>query len=338
MLKNIFYAGLAAGPVHRWLRNRMLANRIVVLMYHELAEDRVDIEAWAVVRKSDFCRQVEFLQRYFTVVGLGEAMRRSANWEIGDRPLAVITFDDGDKGNADILLPTAEKLGSPVTVFVATGHVVSQRGYWFDRVVNAAQADQPVTLDLRRYRLGVYKFNRTHGAANWAKIQRLLVDLKTLDPVVREEAVSELLGMMPEADRHHDRRIAPMTVTDVQALAASPLVTIGAHSHCHNILTQIPEAAVDESLRTSKMLLEQWTGQPVTDLAYPNGDCNDMVVRRAAAAGFRSGFTTVRRAWARGDSVYRIPRIGIGRYDSLDQFKAKLVNVHQGFASAVAGA
>lgn len=338
MLKTLFYSGLAAEPVNGWLRRRMLNNRIVVLMYHELADDDKDIEAWMTVRKSDFCRQVEFLQRHFTVVGLGEVMRRSAGWDVGDRPLAVITFDDGDKGNADVLLPLTEKLGCPVTVFVATGHIVEQHGYWFERVVNAVQVNTPVTIDLRPHRLATYQVNRTRGPANWSEIQRLLTDLKTLDPAAREDAVSSVLAAIPAVNQRQGCSILPMTVADVRALAASPLVTIGAHSHCHNILSQIPEAAVSESLRTSKVLLEEWTGQAVTDLAYPNGDSNDVVARCAAETGFRSGFTTERRAWAQTDSVYRIPRIGIGRYDSLDQFKAKLVNGPQGFKSAVARA
>lgn len=338
MLKQLYYSGLAAEPVNGWLRRRVLSQRIVVLMYHELADDDMDIEAWMTVRKSDFCRQVEFLQRHFSVVGLGEAMRRSTGWDVGDRPLAVITFDDGDKGNADVLLPLTEKLGCPVTVFVATGHIVEQRGYWFERVVNAVQVDNLVTIDLRPHRLGIYEINRTRGSANWSQIQRLLTDLKTLDPSTREEVVSSMLAAIPPVDQRKGRGILPMSVADVRALAASPFVTIGAHSHCHNILTQIPEAAVTESLRTSKTLLEEWTGQAVTDLAYPNGSSNDVVARCAAETGFRSGFTTERRAWARGDSLYRIPRIGIGRYDSLDQFKSKLVNGHQGLVSAVAGA
>jgi peptidoglycan/xylan/chitin deacetylase (PgdA/CDA1 family) len=332
----LYYSGLAAEPVNGWLRRRVLSNRIVVLMYHELADDDMDIEAWMTVRASDFCRQVEFLQRQFSVVGLGEAMRRSASWDVGDRPLAVITFDDGDKGNADVLLPLTEKLGCPVTVFVATGHIVEQRGYWFERIVNAVQVNDPVTIDLRPHRLGTYEVNRTRGPANWLEIQRLLTDLKTLDPATREEVVSSMLASIPPVSRRKDCNILPMTVADVRALAASPLVTIGAHSHCHNILSQIPEAAVTESLRMSKTLLEEWTGQTVTDLAYPNGDCNDVVERCAIETGFRSGFTTERRAWARGDSVYRIPRIGVGRYDSFDQFKIKLVNGYRGFRSAVA--
>ena len=111
---------------------------------------------------------------------------------------------------------------------------------------------------------------------------------------------------------------------ELRELAASPLVTIGAHSHCHNILTQLPASAVAESLATSKQLLETWTGRPVRHFAYPNGDHDAAVISQVKSAGFESAMTTVARPWTRDDSPFTIPRIGVGRYDSAALFKAKV--------------
>src|SRR6187200_2180919 len=71
------------------------------------------------------------------------------------RPAAVLTFDDGGAGNHQHLLPVVEEARVPVTVFVATGHVESGQLYWFDRVVNALQVVEPISLDMRDVGLSV---------------------------------------------------------------------------------------------------------------------------------------------------------------------------------------
>jgi len=120
-------------------------------------------------------------------------------------------------------------------------------------------------------------------------------------------------------------RVAPLTQEGLRALAASPLVTIGAHSDCHNILTQLDPDAARQSIATSKRLLESWTGKEVWSFAYPNGDYDERIAETVMQLGFRCAITTGDRLWARNDSPYGIPRIGVGRYDSLAKFKLGLV-------------
>lgn len=324
-LHSLIDAGLSAEPVNRLLRRRVLTGTIVALMYHEVADDDADFEAWTVVRVSDFCRQIENLRRDFDIVSLPEALARSERWDISERPLAVITFDDGDKGNAELLMPLLQSLGLPVTIFVSTRHILEQTGYWFDRVVNVLQTQEEISLNLTVHGLQKYNINRIRGPENWNEIQRLLEDLKTLEPEKRERTVSTLLEEMQDLNRRKNCQIAPLSIENVRDLATSPYVTIGAHSHCHNILTQIGESQAAHSVLTSKSLLQQWTGKEIQDFAYPNGNCNDALVEILSNAGFRSGMTTESRPWNRGDSRFRIPRIGIGRYDSLDRFRVKLV-------------
>ncbi len=314
------------------LRKRRLSGKVVILMYHELAKDGDDVEAWTVVNRTDFIRQMDYLRARFDVVSLSQAIARMTQPDHSDRPMAVVTFDDGDRGNRDVLLPIIETLRLPVTIFVATGQVQDQRPYWFDRLINALQVDAPVTVTVPVSAVSpaTYVINEVRGARNWAIIQKLLSALKNLEPATRENVVEEIIDQMGRRGVR-SRGIAPLSVDDIRELADCPWVTIGAHSHCHNILTQLDRQTALDSTKRSKDLLESWTGRGVSYFAYPNGDFNNDVISAVVAAGFEAAVTTAPRPWGNGESLFTLPRIGVGRYDSLDVFKVRLVSKTEHF-------
>jgi peptidoglycan/xylan/chitin deacetylase (PgdA/CDA1 family) len=304
------------------LRQRRLGGKAVIFMYHELAADDDEIESWTVVRRSDFMRQMDYLRARFDIVSLAQAIERMSLPNDAERPLAVLTFDDGDRGNRDVLLPIVEALALPVTIFVATRQVQDQELYWFDRLINALQTDQPVVIRHPALSVPVCPVNATRGARNWSRIEQLLSALKALDPQVREQVVEDILQRLPARSTRR-RAIAPLSVRDVRELAGSPFVTVGAHSHCHNILTQLDGATARETIGRSKALLESWTGRTIDYFAYPNGDYNDSVIEAVATAGFKAAVAGEPRLWSRGENLLALPRIGVGRYDTHAVFKAK---------------
>jgi CelD/BcsL family acetyltransferase involved in cellulose biosynthesis/peptidoglycan/xylan/chitin deacetylase (PgdA/CDA1 family) len=293
-------------------------------MYHELARDDTDIEAWTVLRESDFLRQIEYLHRHYDIVSLDQALVQMQSRTSRVRPMVVVTFDDGDQGNATVLLPIVEALRIPITVYIATRQIAEGSSYWFDRIINALQGGSMRTVDLKKYGLGQYEINRVRGKKNWHRISCLLEDLKSLAPDTRTAAVETVLHCVGAPQPGRDSQINPMSIADLKALAACSFVTIGAHSHCHNILTQIGPEAVEESVRLSKELLEEWSGRPVVHFAYPDGRYDDNVTDIVRRAGFHSAVTTNDGLWSGEDSSLHIPRIGIGRYDSLEQIKFRL--------------
>jgi peptidoglycan/xylan/chitin deacetylase (PgdA/CDA1 family) len=240
-----------------------------------------------------------------------------------------VTFDDGDRGNRDVLLPVIEELELPVAIFVATGQVQEQRPYWFDRLLNALQTDVPVKVTVPAPWI-TSVINETRGNRNWRRIDQLLSSLKKLRPKLRELVVDDIVRKLPRQNQR-SRGIAPLTISDIKELATCPAVTIGAHSHCHSILTQLDERAVFQSALRSKELLESWTGLPVNYFAYPNGDFNEAVISAVKAAGFEAALTTVREPWNKGQQLYTLPRVGVGRYDSFDAFKVMLTRGYRHF-------
>ena len=170
----------------------------------------------------------------------------------------------------------------PVTIYVATGQIESGRPFWFDRVMNALQAPGPVEIDLRdaglrRWTLGPARPGGA-DAARWGVVSDILETLKTVDPARRETLADAIAARAPRPDRPPPP-LAPMTPEEVAELARCEGVTIGAHSHGHELLDQVPEARARASIARSRALLEAWTGRPVRHFAYPNGNLSPAVAR-----------------------------------------------------------
>lgn len=316
MISRLLTGLLATEPLLRRARRRSPPG-IAVLMYHEVLADDDTAEAWTAVRVSELRRQIEYLKSAVDILSIDEALTRGP----ATRPAAVLTFDDGGAGNHQFLLPVVKETRVPVTVFVATGHVESGHLYWFDRVVNALQVVKPLSLDLRDVGLDVYDVGPPSGASNWARIQRLLVDIKAAG-VERNE---ELAGIVEERARAAGGAVhaplQPMTVEQVRELAACPHVTIGAHSHAHSLLTQMSGADTTADVARSRRLLQQWTGQSVEHFAYPSGAYDARVRDNVVACGFRTAVTTESRLWRSGCDAFAIPRMSVGRYDAARKFR-----------------
>lgn len=321
---------IGAEPLWRAWRRLSLGPRVVVLMYHEVLDDSAEVDAWTVVRASDFRRQMAYLAEHHRVVSLEAALRSMREPDACPDRLVVVTLDDAYSGSLAVVLPIVEALGVPIAIFVPTAAVETGALYWYDRVIIACQRAAEAEVDVDLAPVGLRRHHRfprgERGERRWTHVQALLTDLKRLPPEEREGAVERVLPQLGwRVDAHPGREapLRPLTVRELQVLAASPLVTIGAHSHCHSILVQLPDEGIRATVETSRRLLERWTGRSPMYFAYPNGDYDHRVVDALERSGFQCGLTTASRPWGVDDSVFGIPRVGVGRYEPLATFRAK---------------
>lgn len=320
--RNAIFGRVAPEALMALSRAMLPRGLVVSLMYHEVLPDDQDYEAWTVVRESDFRAQMEYLAEALEITTLDEALSGNRSEERAGRVRALVTLDDGYRGNHGTVLPIVEEMRIPVTIFVATSAVLHQTSYWYDRVEGALAANGEVSIDLRHRTLGTYRIPAScRGEERWTHIRRVLNDLKRLSPAERERAAGDVTMQVGE---HVDPLpvLRPLTISEVQDLSQSRFITLGAHSHGHEILTQLPAEEIRDSVLRSKRLLEQWTGKSIRHFAYPNGNHNAEVARVVEECGFVSSHTTKGGFWKAPLSPLAIPRFGIGRYASLGWFKA----------------
>jgi peptidoglycan/xylan/chitin deacetylase (PgdA/CDA1 family) len=322
LLKTLAKRALTAEAPYAALRARALrGNPVTLLTYHTLGADDEDFDAWTVLKRGGFLAQVEQLRRDYDIVSLDDALTHTE----AARPRVVLTFDDGHTGWHEHLLPIVEREALPVTLYVATGHVQSGVPYWFDAVVNAVQTAQPLTLDAGAAGLGTITLNAERGAANWLRISALLEAMKAMAPAPRDALAERLVAATAGQRRPRFAALAPLAAAQVRDLARSRWVTIGSHSHGHQLLDRIGLDAARDSIAQSMALLAEWTGRPVTHFAYPNGNYNAALAAALPALGVASAVTTRKGLWRRDGSRYELPRVGVGRFDDAARLRLNLL-------------
>jgi peptidoglycan/xylan/chitin deacetylase (PgdA/CDA1 family) len=249
----------------------------VVLVYHRIVE-REDPLGLSVA-PHNFAAQLDVLRADWDVVALEEATREGA---------VAITFDDGYHDN----LAAFEQLGGlPATLFVSTGHVEEQRGFWWEQV-RGALCDRSGPLRLR----------------DRAWPQRSEIERRYLSAWLQGMAPEEQRAVLAELGVHDDPADRAMTIDELRGIADR--VAIGAHTRNHPSLAMLAPDEQREELHRSKADLEAWLGRPVTACAYPFGvpgaDVNPATKR--AARGFRLACLNVSGTFTPHTDPLLIPR------------------------------
>jgi len=322
-LKSAIYRAVASEAILGKARRRTTHCGATVLLYHDIGDDEAPQEAWQIVRRADFRAQVAYLRQHYEIVDIDRAWA----WLRGDidllRPPVVLTFDDGLRGNYLHLLPLVRELALPVLIYVSTEHIETQQGYWFDRIANALQGNLAFKLDLTTWNLGTFEINQPPGSARWAQIQNVLSATKRIDQAWHA-IVAQAVERQTQAVGGSGP-LLPMTLEMLQAVAAEPLVTLGVHSHGHELLTQLSPDQVRATLQTCQDRLLQWTGREARHVAYPAGFHDEHTRDEVSRMGFATATGTRQAVWYGGDDVMEIPRFAVGRYDNLSKFKVNIV-------------
>jgi peptidoglycan/xylan/chitin deacetylase (PgdA/CDA1 family) len=98
-------------------------------------------------------------------------------------------------------------------------------------------------------------------------------------------------------------------------------VEIGAHSHSHAQLDQIPDSALREELQHSKALLESGIGRSVHSLAYPFGYSSRRVRDQVASSGYRYAAAVSNAVGGARSDPLALPRLTIRRATGPDTFE-----------------
>lgn len=313
-----FYTALRAGS--------LLGNPTSILCYHTLRPSSETFDAWTVLRLKDFQDQIAFLRQNYELVSLSNAMARHG--EPG-RPRLVLTFDDGEWGLFEHLLPVVEAQKIPVTVYVATRQIETGTPFWFDRVMNVLQVKEPLQLQLNLKRKREWRVDVETGKMRWKQIGAVLEALKEV-PEEERDRLADMIAAQAGSSTLAFAPLRPMTADELRNLATHPLVTIGAHSHGHELLDQLPVGVASASIARSKAWLENLIGEPVHHFAYPNGNYTIDLMAEIARLGFETATTLDERLVDASADRFALPRIGIGRYDALDRIKLRLVRFRKG--------
>ena len=319
---------------HRW---RRLANAVaqppLILMYHRIA--RGEIDPWQLcVSPQNFAAQMEVLRQKRRPMRLADL---TSELEQGRCPrgAVVVTFDDGYRDNLLAALPVLEAFDVPATVFCTAGVVGGEQAFWWDQLAGLLLGPDllppALALDIGgdHKRITLQAATRYDAADRAADRRRQDDDapasprlgfyreiwawLRPLAEPDRARALDQIAQWSSTAGADVPR---PLSREQARALAASPLIEIGAHSVTHAALSTLTPIAQRAEIMQSKVQLEALVGRPVVSFAYPFGDQGVDTAALVREAGFRSSCTTEASAVRARTDPFQLPRMAVGDWDA----------------------
>jgi len=323
-----------ARPPRRLLRRAasFLVGGAVILLYHRVHD--TDFDPWLLsVSTKNFDDHMAHLRRHYAVLSLAE-LRAGVDAGRVPRGAVCVTFDDGYDDNLRNAKPILERHRVSATVFVASGYTGAGLEFWWDElervVLHAPNVPQRLTVSSG----GATRAWDTASACA-ATVSERLSDRgwnveRPDDPTPLHRAFREIhrvLSTLPAdeqavalADLRHQTgsTSAPrqanlaMSRESVRSLAEGGLVSVGAHTVTHPVLSSLPPDAAAHEIRQSKQDLEQLLGQPVTSFAYPYGYRGAYTERNVAdvrAAGITDAYSNFGGAVRAAADCHQLNRI-----------------------------
>lgn len=103
-------------------------------------------------------------------------------------------------------------------------------------------------------------------------------------------------------------------------------IDIESHTVNHDKLDKLTFQEQYGTMLISRIFLEQYLNKKVRYIAYPFGKYNGNTFKAAEAAGYKMAFTT-RERWASSrENIYKLSRVFIDSFDSINIFKIKISN------------
>jgi peptidoglycan/xylan/chitin deacetylase (PgdA/CDA1 family) len=240
----------------------------------------------------------EFLERViltlrregYEIVTLDEAADRL---EAGANspPFAVLTFDDAYRDVRDNALPVLRRYGCPATVFVVSSFAAGRGFMWWRALEHVIATQDVVRVDVGQGEEAISTATPEDKAAAW---DRIYWYLRGGDEGQLRACIATLAAKSGY-DCEADCRDVCLNWDDLRALAADPLVTIGAHTVRHYMLAKWPEDVARAEIVENRADILRELSVPVDHLAYPVGDpraADRREFRLATELGFRTAVTT----------------------------------------------
>jgi peptidoglycan/xylan/chitin deacetylase (PgdA/CDA1 family) len=312
MLKSAARMTLGLVGAHHLLR-ALRREAIPVLMYHGISAGDAEPDRSDRLSEVALDRQLAYLVRHYEVRPVEEWLygRRLVG---GSRPGAAVTFDDGLRSVLTRGLPILRKHNCPATLYLCPALIDQGTLPWFERLYLILRAAGPTAWE-----------GRTAGAAYVALGERL----KHAHPREIEALLQSLRARYGVRGPETDPDSELLTWNDAARLAESELVTFGAHSMTHAILSTLSLAEQEREIAGAREAIVARLGRCET-FAYPNGTPADFTADTVALvknAGYRGAVTTVPALARREDDPFRWPRLAVGPGMSMLHFAQRAAGV-----------
>ena len=208
------------------------------------------------------------------------------------RRFVALTFDDGYRDNLEFAWPVLKRHEAPFAIYATSAFADGRGELWWLALEKAIARHEAIEVsidgiervfDCSTPEAKEESFRALHGilisCASEAELRR----------IVGEIAFGYGIDMAAQC------REACMDWDELATLAADPLVTVGAHTATHAILSKLPADEARAEMVDGARAIAEKLGRAPVDFAYPVGGANAAGQREfalAAEAGFQTAVTT----------------------------------------------
>jgi peptidoglycan/xylan/chitin deacetylase (PgdA/CDA1 family) len=244
----------------------------------------------------------------------------------------VLTFDDGYLDNLENALPILREFEIPATIYIATDAIGTTEEFWWDdleRLVLHA-GNLPEVLRLRiNDRMREWRLDLPNEVGARERVFfEIHAELRPLPAQLQADVRAQLraLTKIPSLARPLYRC---MNVSELSALAADPLITLGAHTMSHCDLDYRTKDQQEFEIGGSKRRLEEIIGYRVDHFSYPYGSFNRDCLAVCAENNFRSAVAGIESSVRRDSHRFCLPRRFVRDWDG-PRFERKLKRAFRG--------
>lgn len=252
-------------------KNILARKGFKILAYHRI-NDTIDAPKGMCVSIANFEKQLQWLRDNFTLVSLYEAIGLLNNRQKNFNNVLVITFDDGYKDNYTNAFPLLKKYGIPVTIFLSTGLIDSNKSLWFDTIYYAFKLTSKNEVDLKEFSFGKYYFSSKSAKLRTA--DKITLQVKKMNSQRCRYFINYLLNALDVREEETISMGRLLSWSEVSEMAKAG-VTFGSHGINHFILSRFSEQEQDYEIRESKKAIKEKTGIDVRIFSFPNGRTQD---------------------------------------------------------------
>ena len=288
-------------------------------MYHGVTGSNDEINCWWQISKIKFEEQIKYIHETYNVISLDEALDIIHDPKKDFYNNIVITFDDGYKNVKTNAYPILEKYQLPFTIYVTTGPIEKEQMIWSDEIYDAILSNNIDFIDLTY--IGIHKSKKQFDSDRIKYAEEALEFLKNMTKEEKDDILAKFRTKVAHCLYTDTNQFRLLTKADVIELSSKSIVTIGAHTINHELLTNIPLSKARDEIVGSKQILENWIDLPVIHFAYPNGNFSYDIKQELDGMGFNSAVITG-CDMVQTQDTFQLNRFGIGAWDSMAFFKS----------------
>ncbi|WP_424594368.1 polysaccharide deacetylase family protein [Bradyrhizobium sp.] len=202
----------------------------------------------------------------FDCIGLDDVPERLTK-DSRRKPFAVFTLDDGYKDNRDYAYPIFKRHGVPFTIYVPSSFADGTGDLWWLNLEEAIRQASALTLEMNSKSRTFALSSAQEKTEAFDQIYWWLREL----PEDRARAIVRRLAREAGVDVSGVCVRLVMNWDEIRALAADPLITIGAHTTHHLALANLAPARMRREIAESVARVTAELGRPCRHFSYPYG-------------------------------------------------------------------